>query len=339
MNDKKYIGGAFAADDSKSFRVDHPSDFFESETNSIGFETGADAIAWVLSMELKTNNYPVYFPLHYCEETIDRILLKTPELAKVERYSNLPEIKANAIVIWNHFNGYIPVPKELLNEKYIVLEDCVQSLEAIHNLVGKAGFTSLRKWLELDIAVVIGPYEHESQATEESEYYQLKKEAEQLKSDWKNGASTHFDSAQHEPLDNLILDEKGFLDKFADAEKALQTSEISFHGLDEIHRYDWNKILEQRRVNAKILIDYLVSKNVEFVEKSELFVMIKSEKRDEIRKHLAQNGIFCPVHWLDSADKTLAKTLLSLPIDQRYNSDDMQRIVSALENGFKISGL
>ncbi len=325
MNGNKYIGGAFAADDSKSFRTNSPNNFFESEKNIIGFETGADAIAWLLSMELKVNNYPVYFPKHYCEETIDRILLKTPELKEIFRYSSVWEIQHDsAIIIWNHFNGYIPVPHELLNGKHIVLEDCVQSLEAIHNQVGKACFTSLRKWLEVDIAVVIGPYEHNS-SVEESEYYQLKKEAEELKRKWK--------------ISNQKSNEKTFLDKYAEAEQALQTSEISFHSIDEIHQYDWNKILEQRRSNAKILIDFLHSNEIKVVETSELFVMIHIEKRDEIRKQLAQNGIFCPVHWLDSADKTLAKTLLSLPIDQRYNSEDMQRIVSALENGFKVSGL
>ena|SRR6218665_3057326 len=329
MSNEKYIGGAFAKEDSVGFRISKSEfNFFEAaKTNIIGFETGADALAWLLLMELKTSSYPVYFPKHYCEETLERIWLKVPGLKKnTHRYASIDEIQDfQAIIIWNHFNGYHPVPKELLNEKHIVLEDCVQSLEALHNQVGKASFTSLRKWMELDIALVIGPYEHESKTAEQSLYYRTKKEAEALKREWK--------------LNKTHLEEKVFLDKFAEAEKALQTSEISFHDAVEINHYDWNKLLEQRRENAKILIDFLTSRQIKMVETTELFVMVQLENRDEIRKHLAQTGIFAPIHWLDSADESLAKTLLSLPIDQRYNSDDMQRIVTALENGFNISGL
>lgn len=325
MSLEKYIGGAFAKDDSSSFLLPkNESNFFQTELNTIGFETGADALSWLLLMEMKAHDYPVYFPTHYCEETLDRIRLKVPNL-KVNRYTSIGDISTDsAIIIWNHFNGYTPVPTEILNGKHIVLEDCVQSLEAIHRQVGKASFTSLRKWLELDLALVFGSYEHESRNVSRSQYYQTKKEAEELKRQWKTGS---------------LINEKVFLDRFAEAENAMQTSEISFHQTQEITTYDWIKLLEQRRKNAQILIDFLVSKQIEMVEKSELFVMIRIEKRDEIRKQLAQDGVFAPVHWLDSTDKSLAKTLLSLPIDQRYNSEDMQRIISALENGFKVSGL
>jgi len=326
MSTEKYIGGAFAKDDSKSFRTKTPNDFFQTQQNIIGFETGADALSWLLLMELKAHDLPVYFPEHYCEETLERIWLKVPGLKKnTHRYASIQEIQPfPAIIIWNHFNGYHPAPTELLNEKHIVFEDCVQSLEAMHQQVGKASFTSLRKWLELDLAIVIGPYEHHSSFAEPSEYYRTKKEAEQLKQEWKRNPS---------------VDESAFLDKFADAERALQTAEISFHSTEELEHYDWSKILEKRRENAKILLDFLNVNGIEVIETSELFVMIELENRDDMRKHLAQNGIFAPVHWLDSSDKRLAKTLLSLPIDQRYDSEDMQRIVSALENGFKASGL
>ncbi len=326
MSKEKYIGGAFAKDDSIRFRTKIPGDFFQTELNTIGFETGADAIAWVLLMELKAHDLTVYFPKHYCEETLERIWLKVPGLKKnTHRYASIQEIQASpAIIIWNHFNGYTPVPQELLNKNHILLEDCVQSLEAVHQQVGKASFTSLRKWLELDLAIVIGPYEHHNSFTEPSEYYRTKKEAEQLKHKWK--------------LDNSIEEEE-FLDKFADAEHALQTSEISFHSTEELEHYDWAKMLEKRRKNAEVLLNYLHHTGITVIQTSELFVMIELENRDEIRKHLAINGIFAPVHWLDSADKRLAKTLLSLPIDHRYDSEDMQRIVSALENGLKASDL
>lgn len=317
MSAEKYIGGAFAKDDSNSFRRTDTSGFFQSELNVEGFETGADAIAWLLLMELKERDLPVYFPKHYCGETLGRIRLKVPRL-RVKRYSSTQEINCDcALVIWNHFNGYCPVPSELVNGKCIVFEDCVQSLEALHRQVGKASFTSLRKWLELDLALVVSPYERKGSVSKHSAYYSRKKEAEQLKFQWKQG--------------NAVA-ESAFLNKFAEAEKALQTAEISFHSTEELEKYEWNAILERRRENAEGLLEFLVSEGIRVIGAAELFVMIQLENRDEIRKHLAQNGIFAPVHWLDSSDDILARTLLSLPIDQRYDREDMQRVANAVRS-------
>ena len=103
MSTEKYIGGAFAKDDSKSFRTKTPNDFFQTQQNIIGFETGADALSWLLLMELKAHDLPVYFPEHYCEETLERIWLKVPGLKKnTHRYASIQEIQPfPAIIIWN----------------------------------------------------------------------------------------------------------------------------------------------------------------------------------------------------------------------------------------------
>jgi dTDP-4-amino-4,6-dideoxygalactose transaminase len=68
-------------------------------------------------------------------------------------------------------------------------------------------------------------------------------------------------------------------------------------------------------------------------------VCVPRNQRDVLRRHLAQQRIFCAVHWpLDhlptgtfAAERALAAELLTLPIDQRYASPDMARVVEALE--------
>ncbi|NMB96959.1 MAG: hypothetical protein GYA02_10175 [Clostridiaceae bacterium] len=61
--------------------------------------------------------------------------------------------------------------------------------------------------------------------------------------------------------------------------------------------------------------------------------------RDEVQQVLIQNQIYCPIHWpvprqlkLDKFKNTLSiyKNILSIPCDQRYDSSDMERVVSTL---------
>lgn len=62
------------------------------------------------------------------------------------------------------------------------------------------------------------------------------------------------------------------------------------------------------------------------------------EERDQVRKHLENSNIYCPVHWPVAADSShavreLADTILTIPADQRYRRSDMDRIVRALMVG------
>jgi hypothetical protein len=325
MNKEKYIGGSFALEDSSRFRKSEGLNipFSWSSNNTIGFETGADAISWALKAELNLAKRPVYFPLHYCEETLDRIKKKVPNF-QLFRYSEPSEVKdKRAIIIWNHFNGYNPVPEIFLSKEHVVIEDCVQSLQALQKRTGKFSITSLRKWLEIDLAITIGDFEYIENANDTSEYFKENKLAKKLKSLWKKGE---------------ISDEKIYLDQFEKAEKALKNEIIAFHSTDEFYEFDWDSIQNQRKENAQFILNYLKTKPIEIIGNSEMFVMIKLDKRDKLRSFLANRGIFAPVHWIDSQNTLLAGTLLSLPIDQRYNTADMERIIEALEDGFKFFG-
>jgi hypothetical protein len=60
------------------------------------------------------------------------------------------------------------------------------------------------------------------------------------------------------------------------------------------------------------------------------------ENRDEVQKKLAQRGVYAPVLWpiSDEARRVcevsayVSDRMLSLPIDQRYNYDDIEDIAS-----------
>lgn len=114
--------------------------------------------------------------------------------------------------------------------------------------------------------------------------------------------------------------------------------------LDLIDRMDWLSIVEKRRKNWTALWEKLeggVDSSMRELPDgvTPLGFHFVHPNRDELRRSLAQRGIFCPIHWpiprdvndrvfLDSA--LLAKTGLTLPVDQRYGTSDMERMAEAL---------
>lgn len=99
-----------------------------------------------------------------------------------------------------------------------------------------------------------------------------------------------------------------------------------------------------RRENMKHLWELLKGK-VEMIPKLErsfdgapFSLPILVENRDEVQKELAQKGVYAPVLWpiSDEARKVckvsayISDSMLSLPIDQRYNYDDIEDIAKVV---------
>ena len=92
-----------------------------------------------------------------------------------------------------------------------------------------------------------------------------------------------------------------------------------------------------RRENAKTLYEGLKGK-VQFMFPIEdmdcpLFVPILLPDRDKVRKKLIENEIYCPAHWPkpEGCESNLYDMELSLICDQRYGTEDMERIISVLQ--------
>jgi dTDP-4-amino-4,6-dideoxygalactose transaminase len=68
-------------------------------------------------------------------------------------------------------------------------------------------------------------------------------------------------------------------------------------------------------------------------------ILVKN--RDALRRHLIHNRIYTPVHWeLPEEVQTeefetscrISNTILTIPIDQRYNEDDLSRVVQCIKS-------
>ena len=121
-------------------------------------------------------------------------------------------------------------------------------------------------------------------------------------------------------------------------------------GLDIIAGYDWHRTKARRRVNWLYLKDLLTSSSLEPISELQagvvpLAYVLGVKHRDFIRSRLSNERIFCPVHWrlpdevnprrFPEAAK-LAASCLSIPIDQRYGTSDMNRIATSLGDACSI---
>ena len=144
--------------------------------------------------------------------------------------------------------------------------------------------------------------------------------------------------------------EEFYLDAFREVEEFLDKyptyTSVPQIALEIIAGLDWANIAKKRRMNWQCLHELLAG-HVEILQPSlpndvvPLGYIVRLENRDAIRKSMAENRIFCPVHWPSSSvvpSKTftqaalLSDTCLTLPIDQRYGIDDMTKLADTLKS-------
>ena len=147
--------------------------------------------------------------------------------------------------------------------------------------------------------------------------------------------------------ENLDIDKTAFLNAFSESNEWLAEN-YSGLAIDEYSKQiflnaDYRKQRDIRINNARILYEGLeANQDIGFLfpihrMDCPLFVpvIIANGKRDVIRKKLIDNRIYCPVHWPHPSaecQSNLYELELSLICDQRYNEDNMRRIVEVLNN-------
>lgn len=143
-----------------------------------------------------------------------------------------------------------------------------------------------------------------------------------------------------------VGEKQDFLSLYAETNHELSeyysNTAISVESLKIFRRWNIDKIRKQRVKNAVCLyseLKDLVGIKPLFKENKiqcPLFVpiIVKSEKRDLIRKKLIENNIYCPIHWPIPKDRPKSRLYdveISLICDQRYNEGDMKRIGKILK--------
>lgn len=244
---------------------------------------------------------------------------------------NIPE--NTDIILWcNYFGFTVPMP-DLSGFQGVIIEDVTHSLLSKCSYHSQSHYlvASLRKWEPIHsggyCSVINGKFHYEPTIAPSQKYVRLKAFAMELKEEY----LSDFDKEK----------KLRFLSMFGESNQWLAENysglSIDSWSKDYLSTVDIEEQRQIRRKNAKVLYEGLGDK-VQFLFAIEdmdcpLFVPLLLRNREEARKTLISNQIYCPVHWPRPAGciSNLYEQELSLVCDQRYNEEDMERIVSALK--------
>lgn len=337
---KKYIGGEFATDDIKVIQS-QPSKFssyFPGDINGkkrTFLETGADSITYILKNLSSTKPLLLWIPEKFCTDTINRVTKKQQENVasrlEIRYYDGIDDIDieddAVNLILLLHFNCFQKQLQEDLMKiadatGSMLIEDFTHAPLEMTKMRGAYGFSSLRKFLPLEIAVLYSTQIDETTLSTDiaSDYLKMKKKAGKIK--------LAFLANGQQDL------EKEYLELFVKAEEELRNSQLTYGNASEmqqLEKVDFDSILNIRRKNYQFLHDQLnMIPGLHEQQGDYMYYMIKTKNRDRLRKHCFDRDVFPAIHWLD-AKSILRNELLSFHIDHRYEQDDMKNLVKIIK--------
>lgn len=312
--------------------------------------SGRTAIETVIR-ELQINK--IIIPSYCCESMIDPFTAKGIQVDFFDVYYQdglkiniaIPE-DADAVLWCNYFGFHVEMPdlSQFICRGGIVIEDITHSFLSHQqfNLQSHYLIASLRKWEPLICggycAAVNGKKLHVPTVKPPKDFVVQKQTAMCMKQEYL--------------LDGNETKKEEYLKLFAESNRWLADH---YHGLmidEESYGYlsntDIKRHRKQRIKNAKVLYAGLeynsIVKPLFHIEQMDcpLFVPVVLDRvyRDDLRKCLTANKIYCPIHWphpKDDCKSNLYDSELSLICDQRYDETDMIKIISIINDwSFKV---
>ena len=318
-----------------------------------GFEgtwtsSGRSALALVLQQLTTRGINHVHLPSYLCESIIAPIEALNLDYSFYPVDSSLtarPEPPAGAaVLIINYFGWLNPAMTDWQETppEFVLIEDCCQALlsgwnkaaaRTDHIILSPRKFagTALGGWCNT-------PSDPVPNDRGINEAFQQSLKARMLRGSYLSDESASVDSSIESTYLSLLAGVESFLD-----ENPTNTG-LPDAALRLIAGMDWKLIAERRRSNWLVLHEQLHDQLQPIFETLPDDVVplgyeVRVDDRDRIREQLAKRRIFCPVHWPlpKQVNRTtfpqsaeLAATALTLPVDQRYTSDDMSRLAEAI---------
>ncbi len=147
-------------------------------------------------------------------------------------------------------------------------------------------------------------------------------------------------------LDGKDVDKTRFLElsqRFEASLNYVHDAVLDTRSAGILEKLDVAALAEKRRRNADVLYDCLEEDDTitplfsreEAESGCPLFVpiLLPNEDRNSLRDHLIENGVFCPIHWPEvlGTKPGIKPYELSLICDQRYDTQDMLRMVELIK--------
>ena len=239
---------------------------------------------------------------------------------------------------FNTLPGFVQVVKTLHENGVIIIEDCTQCLYSSFP-ISDADYVvaSIRKWCGVpDGGFAICKEEcftHKPNHSDEK-MVDAKRRASELKYQFLfegKGDKPTFKAKYREGEE--LLDNQTDYYAIGDLSAAIQ-AELDIELLKKKRRSNFKVLLEgfQNIAGIKVIFDTLPDDVVP------LYFPILVDDREAVQDLLADNDIYAPVVWpkadncpaIDEVSETIYEKILCIPIDQRYDVDDMQRIVNVI---------
>lgn len=307
------------------------------------------AALYQIMMSIKLTTFKVWLPDWLCESMIDAVRktgitygfysLGNDLRMDVEEFveKNKPISENDAIVLVNYF-GLVDVEQTIqqLRDKKVfsvIIEDDVQALFSFLDHKPHAAdfrFTSLRKSIAAPDGGLVWTKHPMLAAKKENTFAPVKLKGALIKGGSKEG----------DP-------DEAYLKCFEEGEEMIEENYESVMSRESQSIFagaNLDEVAQCRRRNAKYLIEELQIVGIEPLlplknDYVPLFVPIAIKDRDDLRRTLRQDAIFCPVHWPLREDMKhlgtgafMAEHELSLVIDQRYSLEDMQCMMDVIKD-------
>lgn len=248
------------------------------------------------------------------------------------------------VVLLHRYYGFDTLPElekavETLRSKgVVVIEDCTQCMYSMFE-DSKADYYvgSIRKWCGVPdggFAICREGTFCSKPVMEDTAMIDIKREASELKYQYlfeQIGDKPTFKAIYREG--EALLDAQKDFFKIGDISAQIQAN------------LDIGSLQQKRRANYRVLLERLKNKksfNILFDclpdGVTPLYFPILVDEREKLQGLLADNDIYAPVVWLKpeccpticKEAEEIYQKILCIPIDQRYNTDDMERIIKVI---------
>lgn len=233
---------------------------------------------------------------------------------------------------------------ELLRDKgVVIIEDCTQSMYSTFKPSNADYFVgSIRKWCGVPdggFAVCKGGRFTDKPTTEDKTMVEAKRIASVLKYHFlfKNEGDKPTFKAKYREGEGLLDEQRGFY-RIGGVSATIQAN-LNLETLRHKRQSNYQTLLKglKRVTSFKILFNDLTEETIP------LYFPILVEDREALQGLLADNDIYAPIVWpkpdccppICKEAEEIYEKILCIPIDQRYSTDDMVRIVKVITDNYE----
>ena len=285
----------------------------------------------------------VLLPSYCCESMIEPFIRTGVKVEFYQVYQNFVDYPydndADAVLLIDFFGYVNPQNAEIAScerqKGKVIIYDATHKIDGNRALADciDYSFCSYRKWFYCNFSKAVkycGVFHKNGGFKRNEAYVKIRDTAA---------------SEKEKYIAGLIEEKEHFLSGFSCAEQLLDDDYDGYAGDPVL--FDIEHMISKRRANAECLIEKL--KKIPEVqvwrerlqqEDTPLFVpiLVNKDIRYDLRKHLSNHSIYCPIHWplsqYHNKSDDLYDSELSLICDQRYDLSDMEQIVSTIKKYF-----